>query len=161
MGIDLKEDKPFHSKSKMNGNPLFILPDHFALDILKEQTTVIARDFYLYRADCPHRKKVITPHKHAANTDIQKISPNTSITISQSQGNVGKKRGAGTHPSFSFLPHFLTPHWWHQFEKQHKRLKKSHWNPFWTFRSRSIQDTIFITPLVNPSFLLTFTRGWP
>jgi len=36
MGIHFKEHKPFHGRGKMNGNPLLILSDYFAMDILKD-----------------------------------------------------------------------------------------------------------------------------
>ena len=81
MGIDIKEDKPFHSGSKMNGHPLLILSDYFTLDVFKKQTTMIAGDSYLYGAGCPHLNHLINPYKHTADTDIQEISLNAGISI--------------------------------------------------------------------------------
>jgi hypothetical protein len=106
MGIDIKEDKPFHPGSKVNGYSLFILSDDFTLDVFKEQTAMITGDPYLYGTRCPDRNHLINPYKHPADTNIQESRLNAGIDIPCPQSNIGKKGGTGTHPSFTFFPHF-------------------------------------------------------
>jgi hypothetical protein len=108
MGIDIKEDKPLHPGSKMNGHPPLILSHYFTLDIFKKQTTMIADDAYLYGARCPHRNNLINPYKHTADTDIQETSLNAGICIPCLQNNIGEKGGTGTRPSLSLFPHFFS-----------------------------------------------------
>ena len=81
MGINFKDNKPLHFGNKMNGHPILILSDHFPLDVFKKQMAMIAYNSYLYGAGCTHRNYLFNPYKHAADTDIQKISLNTRINI--------------------------------------------------------------------------------
>lgn len=63
----------------MNGNALLILSDYFAMDILKDQTTMVPAQFYDDCTQGPHRQCLLSLHIHAGDTDIKKVGFNFNV----------------------------------------------------------------------------------